>query len=394
VAESAGPGDGGEATVPGAASPSQVRIVAGASAALAGVTLPAFLVGALTVQVGAELGFGEAGAGAAIAVMFAAAGLAAVPVGRLTQRLTPRTAIRTGSLGAAIVCLAIAAVADRWWVLALLLACVGVCVVFVDTGAARAFSTTVDPRQHGLVFGVKEASVPAATMLAGLSLPALVIPLGWRAAFVAAAAVPLVAWPTLPATGALAPAAGKERHRLSRPVLLLAVGVGCAAAAANASATFLVPWVASTGVPLGRAGGVLAAASVATIVVRIVLGWATDRSRSAPAGTVAVAMAVGALGALAASLVTGLPLTVLAAFALLGGGWGWTGVAFHAAVRARPDAPAVAAGAVLGGLAIGGAAGPLAFGWLASRSYPLAWTCAAIALAAGSAVVALARRGL
>lgn len=68
----------------------------------------------------------------------------------------------------------------------------------VDTGAARAFSDRVPVGRQGLAFGIKEASIPGASMLAGLSLPVIAAALGWRASFVAAAAVAAVVLVALP----------------------------------------------------------------------------------------------------------------------------------------------------------------------------------------------------
>lgn len=42
------------------------------------------------------------------------------------------------------------------------------------SGAAAEFST------RGLVFGLKQAAIPLATMLGGVSAPAIAVTLGWR----------------------------------------------------------------------------------------------------------------------------------------------------------------------------------------------------------------------
>jgi hypothetical protein len=134
-------------------------------------------------------------------------------------------------------------------------------------------------------------------------------------------------------------------------------------------------------------------ASIASIAVRIGSGRWADRPASATVRATSLLLAVGALGAVVLALPVPAALAVVGAVALLGGGWGWTGLAFLSVVRAHTGAPAVAAGVVLTGIGIGGAAGPPAFGALASRvSYTAAWAATAGALALASAVTSASVR--
>jgi hypothetical protein len=104
-------------------------------------------------------------------------------------------------------------------------------------------------------------------------------------------------------------------------------------------------------------------------------------------------MAIGAIGPVLLALDSGAAVPVAGAVLTLAAGWGWTGVAFHAVLVATRDAPALGAGIVLGGLSLGGAAGPALFGNIsASASYPWAWASSAIALAAGAVLTTVARR--
>lgn len=174
-----------------------------------------------------------------------------------------------------------------------------------------------------------------------------------------------------------------------------AVAVGLGAGAATAGATFLVPGTTARGLSTATAGVLLVVASLASIATRIGTGRWADRPDAQPARAVAALLALGGTGGVL--LAAPLPPVVAGggALLLLGAGWGWTGLAFLAAVRARPDAPAVAAGEVLTGLGVGGALGPLAFGALAANlAYEAAWaaTAAALLLAAATAASSLPRR--
>lgn len=379
-----------------------LRLTLAASGALTSAVLPVFLLGALSRSVGDDLGLTEVEIGGAVTVLFVAAGLAATPAGRLVERLGARPALRTGVTVSALGTAAIGAFAASWWHIALLLAVVGAAVAMVDTGAARAFAEGLPPDRQGTGFGVKEASVPAASLLAGLALPALGAEVTWRAAFLAAPVVALLVLAALSGragrdgTGPASrePARGTPRQRLATPALvLLAVGAALTVAAATAAATFLVPSAIDRGLSPGAAGAVLSAASVASIVVRVVAGRWADRHTATPTRVLVALMALGAAGGglLAAP---GTPALV-GAVLVLGGGWGWTGLAFLTAVRAHPTAPASAAGVVLTGLAAGGAVGPLAFGALADAgSFTLAWTVSAAAMALGALATSLAGRSL
>jgi predicted MFS family arabinose efflux permease len=397
-----------------------LRTTLTASGALTTAMLPVFLLGALSEQVRAELGFDEAAVGAVVTVLFVTVGVAAAAVSRVTERIGAGTALRTGVAVSGLTTAAIGALASSWWHLAVGFAIVAFALILIDTGAARAFSEGVARDRQGSAFGLKEASVPAASLLAGVALPTVGVAFGWRATFVGAIAVAVVVLALLPrrvgpgagardasvrevetidvaaADVAAAEVAAPEAAMLAssaRRVRWFAAGVGVGGGAATAAATFLAPSVSARGLSTAAAGTTLVVASIASIVVRIGSGRWADRPGSATVRATSLLLAVGAVGAVVLALPVPAPLAVVGAVALLGGGWGWTGLAFLSVVRAHAGAPAVAAGVVLTGIGIGGAAGPPAFGALASRvSYTAAWAATAGALALASAVTAASVR--
>jgi MFS family permease len=407
--------------------------IAAASAALAVATVPMFLFGALSGSIGAELGFGTAQAGAVVTTFFLAAAVTAVPLGRVTESLGGRRAMRLGVVTSAVGCALVGTVAANWWHFALVLGIVGGVLPFVDTGAARTFTTAVTARRRGAAFGIKEASVPFASMLAGLAVPAVAGTAGWRAAFLAAAAVGPLAWAAL---AVVPPAAPPEPHgdgrrtgprslrtgrrarrtgprslrtgrrarrtgprpgraALPRAVPVLAVGFALAGGAAAAAVAFLVPAAVAVGMSPAAAGTALAVASAGSIVARLVAGLAADRHPHGVGALLVVGMALGALGALVLALGRpGWPIVVAAALTLTAG-WGWTGLGFTALVRLAPETPAAAAGVGLTGLAVGGTVGPLLFGVVvgAAGAYAWGWTTLAASFGLGAAAVAIALAG-
>jgi predicted MFS family arabinose efflux permease len=406
-----------------------VRTTAAVAAALTTAALPVFLLGSSSDAVRADLGISETAIGGAITAMFVAVGVSANLVGRLTERIGATSALRLGVVGSVTATFAIGATATSWWHLLVPLLVAGVALGMIDTGGARAFADRVRAGRQGTAFGVKEASIPSASLLAGLALPTLAASFGWRASFLAAPALGVLVlvalprrWPTAPASavdGATdasvgdttdapvgettdAPVGGAtgvgttgDAEAGPRSMLRFAVAVGLGAGAATAGATFLVPGTTVRGLSPAAAGALLVAASLASIVARIGLGRWADGPTAQPARAVTVCLAIGGSGAALLAAPTPTVLAAAGAVILLGAGWGWTGLAFLAAVRARPDAPAVAAGEVLTGLGVGGALGPLAFGSLAANlSYGAAWSATAVALlaAGGLATTSLPRR--
>lgn len=371
--------------------------MAAGSVALTAAVVPAFLTGALSRRIGDDLGFGSGGAGAAVAALFVGAGVFAVPMGRVTERIGPTRALRTGALISGSCALVVAGLVTSWWQLALVLFLAGSAVGLVDTGAARAFGDVVPATRHGIAFGAKEASVPAASLAAGLSIPVLAEQLGWRSAFAAGALltpVVLALVPRLPAERH-ADGDGDDRTRRRGPLLLFAAGVGLGVGAATAASTLLVPAIEDRGWREADAGLLLALASAASIAVRLAAGSRGDRRPASTWAMVATLLAVGAGGAVLLAATSAGPAGVLGAVAVIGGGWGWTGVAYQTAVRVGRDRPAAAAGLVLTGLSVGGAVGPATFGAIASAtSYSLAWTAAAVALLGGAVATLGAKRWL
>ena len=373
-----------------------LRVAVAASASLTVAVMPVFLLGALSDDIGDDLGFGSARAGLAVTVFFVSGALTAVLMGRLTDRIGATAAMRLGAGLAGLVLVASASLAGAWWHLAALLALGGVAVGLSDTGGARAFADAIRTERQGVAFGVKEASVPVAALLAGLSIPLLAQRVGWQAThLVAALGVPVVWW-LVPGglRGSGRPSdsvTSSARGPLSAGLVVFTVGVGTAAAASSSAATLFVPAVTAGGLTASAAGLLLAAGSAASIAVRVAVGWLGDRAPQLTLPVLVGSLVLGAVGA--GILVIDLrPLLVPAAMLLLGAGWGWSGLAFLTAVRANPAAPATAAGVVLTGLAGGGAVGPAAFGAMASTwSYRVSWTACSVALAVGAALIAVAR---
>jgi predicted MFS family arabinose efflux permease len=391
-----------------------LRAVSTVAGALIAASLPVFLLSALAPSVQLDLGFSEAGLGIAVAAFFLAAAASSVPGGRFADRFGAPIALRTGLGIAAAGGLIVALIADSRWSLAAAMFLGGTALGFVDTGGARAISASVPGHRQGLAFGSKEASIPAASFLAGASVPLLGAQLGWRPAFglgagfavLVGASVSqrletpkatstgsatvgddLTSAPLVPVTNDHSPDGRSTTG--AAPLVLLSITAGLGGGAAAATTAFLVASSVTGGLAAGAAGILLAVASAVAIGARLAVGAAADRRAAAAVPLVATMLAVGGTGVagLATSATELLPLPVAAtvlvisAVVAIGAGWGWTGLVFLAAVRLDPERPAKAAGIVLVGLGIGGAIAPAIFGAVAARAgYASAWSLASAAM--------------
>ena len=375
----------------------------GAIALGGGVTivyvLPVFLTGALAVPIMRDLAFGSAALGIAVGTHRMAGALMSPYLGRWADRLGATRSIRFAAGMALLASLGIAVTATRWAILICWMA-VGGCAQALGTPAAnRLLSNVVRPNRLGTAFGIKQSAPPTATMLAGFSVPVIALTLGWRWAFVAAAVLGLI---VILATGPPPPRDDAKRRETAtrtplgnrRLIVLLAVAFGMGNATSAALTTFYVDAAVQAGSSQEFAGTILAAASIATIVTRVLSGAVSDRISTGHLRLCAALLVVGAAGI--AMLATGDP-GWMAAGAVVGlaGTWGFGGVFWFALVSAYPEAPGQASGAVAPGVLGGSTAGPVIFGIIAENAgYAPAWVFIGIVAVAAAGAALLCSKQL
>jgi MFS family permease len=374
-------------------SPSSRRALIGTVAPTISAVLPAFLIGAVAVQARDDLGFSEAGLGIAEGVFFLGAAVTSVVLGRLAERIGPARSMRIGAGLSALVDLGVAASPTFGWVL-VFLAAGGVSNALVQPAANIMVARLIRPERQGLAFGIKQSSMPAATLLGGLAVPLLALTVGWRWSFVAAAALAVTAVALVPRgvgdRGRRGPRAERrEGDAPLGPLVVLAVGIGLGAAAAGAMAGFLVSGGVEVGLAPGLAGLALTVGSLFGIACRLWAGALADRRPGGHLRVVAL-MLLGGAGAMVV-LALGVPwLYLLGTLLAFGAGWGWPGLFNFSIVRHNPNAPGAATGITQTGTYVGAVAGPLVFGAVAQGgSFGRAWLLVAgcYLLAAGAMVV-------
>ena len=354
--------------------------------------LPAFLTGGLAVQIRSELDFGSAALGLAVTVFFISASLASVVMGRVVERIGAHRAMRVSATGSAAALLGVALFAGSWAGLMACLVLGGLANAVAHPATHLSLARKVPANRQGFSFGIKQAAIPAATLLAGLAVPIIAVTFGWRWAFAGGAALALLISFIVPAETLSSVRKIKEARAgdvPTAPLVLLALGIGLGSAAATPLGAFIVESSVAAGLRVETAGLMLALGSAVGIVVRVAFGWLADGMGGGRLRLVAAMLGVGVVGfVLLASGSGGLivPGTLLA----FGAGWGWPGLFNFAVVKTNPNAPAAATGITQTGASGGAALGPLVFGVVVeAASYEAAWLlCGAIALVALVAILA------
>ncbi|MGC4810549.1 MFS transporter [Micromonospora sp. DT228] len=376
------------------ARPHPVRASAAAVVTTVACVLPVFLLGGLAVQMGADLGFSPAGLGLAVAVYFGVSALASVPSGRLVERYGPTLVARCGIVLAAGSMLAVAALARSFPMLVGLLALSAAANALGQLASNAALAQHVPARRQGLSFGVKQAAIPASTLLAGAAVPTFALTIGWRWAFVAAAVAALTTLPAVPRQlpGTARRAGAARAGRATVALVVIGAAATLAAAAANTLGTFLVDSSAARGLSPGLAGLTLTLGGAVCMVARVGVGWFADRRGSGHVALIAAMLVVGAAGLALLASAGSVPLVagVVLGFGL---GWAWPGLMNFAVVRLHPQSPATATSITQTGVYAGGCLGPLSLGPLAAHlGYSVMWTTAAVAMVLAAALMLVGGR--
>ena len=358
-------------------------------------SFPLFLTGALAVQIRAELGFSVAALGVATALYRGAGAVCAVPFGRLADRIGPSWSMRIAATMSMVAALGIATLANRFAVLCAFLMLSGGANALGQTGANLSLTRAVRTGRQGIAFGLKQSALPIATLIAGMTVPAIALTVGWRWAFALSATLALVVGVVTPPSRdarfvATPDTANRSRRRL--PLVVMALGLMFAMMAASTLSTFTVDAAVTKGVDAGTAGLLLTVGSACAVTVRLIAGALADRRGRGHIRVVAWLIALGATGYVLMALPGRLAMTagVVVAFGL---GWGFNGLFWFAIVRLNRATPGRATGFVMPGGMAGGVFGPILFGWIVELAgYSTAWLVAASWALVGALVMVLGRR--
>ncbi|MCC5949155.1 MAG: MFS transporter [Nitriliruptoraceae bacterium] len=360
---------------------SPAAILGIASGSTIGSNLPMFLVGALATQLSADLGFGAAGIGLAVAAFRAATTVTTLFLGPLTDRIGSSASLRIAMTITIVTCIGLTGFTSSLRGVVAWMAIGGIATALSQPAANRLVVVAVPAHLQGIAFGIKQGSLPAATMLAGLSVPFVALTLGWRWAFGSAGVLAFLVMLAIGRRPAAVRAAASQPRarpvaRRYRTYVVFTVAFVFAASANSTIPSFYVDAAVAAGGAADTAGFVLAAASIGAVITRVATGMLCDRLSSGHFRVCAAMIAVGGLGLMLTA--TGSPVAMAVGTIIgLSGTWGFTAVFWFALMRTYPDNPGSVTGAVAPGSHLGGTIGPLVFGLVAQTgSYDIAWILA------------------
>lgn len=375
------------------ASPSARAVVASVVVVSLGLS-PAYLTGALGLQIRSELDIGATELGLALGAFFAATAALSPLLGALADRIGTVRSLRLSMFLLLVSCITLAMLVRSLASLVLALVIGGVANGIAGPATSRLVAHHVRDRRS-LAFGLRQAAVPLATLLAGISVPVIGLALGWRYAFVFVALIAILAVIAAPAavTGreSRGPIGSGRVHDL-RGLLFAGAAFFFATAMGTALMAFIVDLSVDRGLSEATGGLILAAVSVAGIVVRVGVGWSADRPGVDAFAIMQRQIKLGLVGLVLLTLPTGPLGLVVGASLAIAGGWGWTGLMAHVIAQGSPEAPARAAGIVQTGGAGGGVLGPpLAGLFIDMASHEVAWAVMLFLVAAALIAVRTAR---
>ncbi|HSG79175.1 MAG TPA: MFS transporter [Acidimicrobiia bacterium] len=365
--------------------------------AMASATLLLTSVGIVATFIIDDLGISRAQLGILLAANSVMAALGSPLVGRIVDGMGGKRSVIVVFATSAVGFLGMA-VSPVYLLMAVPMAVAALGQAATNPATNKLIAALAMPGKRALLTGVKQSGVQLGIFLAGVTLPSLAGTIGWRWAFVAVAAVPLVAIPVsalfLPGDPPVRPL-GKRADRASLPPAITVLAVYGALMGFGAAYTFLVPLYVEESLGFTPIVGGLAAGLTGLTAVVGRIAWArwSERHgrffvslRTIAAMSVFAALAYGAAGwwGPPGLLWVGVVLTGVSSSS-------WNSVA-NLAVMAEAGIERAGRGSgvmmlgFLGGLGVG----PPIYGWTVdvTGSYTTMWLVATASLACGLVVAA------
>ncbi|WP_207954872.1 MFS transporter [Saccharopolyspora elongata] len=372
------------------------RVLSSVAAVVTVGVFPVFLVGGMGVQLQQDFGFGAALLGVGAAGFFGVASLSSRTMGWVVERIGARKGMRLGALGSSVCLFGLALAPGVPWLLGLLWVA-GLPNSLAQPASNLLIAQGIPANRRGMGFGVKQSSIPAATLLAGVAVPAVALTVGWRWVFVIAGVVGLVAAvavPRLPdaerSVARSADSGGRDAGRGA--LLLLAISGGLGSAAANALGAFVTTTAVEVGFSPSAAGLVLSLGSATGLTIRLCAGVIADRKNPNLVRMITAMLLIGSIGF--GLMAVNSPVAFLIGVSIgFGAGWAWPGLLNFAVAKIAPNRVASATSFTQTGIYLGGSLGPLLFGVLAEQAgLAGAWLAAGIAAILAGVLLLFIRR--
>lgn len=346
--------------------------------------VPLFMTGALSVEIADELGASRTWLGAGFAAPFAVGAVFASAISRIVDRYGPRRAGRAAGVvtAASLFILGALVAGPLSLVVVMGISGIGTTMAQIAANVALARADALGP--NATAFAAKEAAVPLAAVGAGLSVPLLAQPFGWRTSFLLAG-VAVVFWvarmPQIAVAGETRAGGGAEGWQPDAAMVALGLVGLFTGAISNSISTFAVDFSVTQGAGHATAAVLLMVGSGGTFAARLGSGIIVDRYGISPVrlGQLFAAAAMVSMVALSIGspefAILWLPVVMLLS-------WGWPNLLYYAAAERFSAAASRATAFVLAFVFVGTVAGPIAIGAIADHfGYSVAWAIGAASLA-------------
>lgn len=388
-------------------SPSTPRVVWTTVGVVAGVILaviPVSMIGASAFLIRDDFPFAESQIGLVAALFFATVSLLSYPSGVLVERIGDGSALRLVAWLTAVGSAGLGLATYAFWHMVVFLIIGGMaCSIAIPAGSSAI--AALRTRHTGTLIGLHQGAAPLAGLVAGIALPVVAVPFGWRTVFVVSSITAFASGFMHPSTwrmqrdtrrrDALTNPAGRQVRPLPNGLVLLSVAIGLGAGPGISGGIFIVDSLITAGQSPTFGGLLLAVSSLMGAIFRIGLPSVAQRLHVPVFLFTAVLFLIAGTGYLFFATASTALTFIIGAFIGYGIGYGWSGVAYFGVVQAVPYAPARAIGKINTGSAGGAGVGPLAFGTVASIwSYPAAWTMAGVTMLVAAVLMVIAGRRL
>lgn len=365
--------------------------------AMGAASFPGFAFGALGPFLVGDFDLSRSQLGLLTTLFFAVGGILSLVAGPMVDRFGGRK-VMLGAFG--IICLALLGMAGAPSYTTLLVAAAfgGISIATVNPTTNKLVAVHLPPGQRGVIMGVKQSGVQIGAFVAGAILAPLAAWLGWRAALVLAASVPL-----LGALGTLSfvppdlidvsshDASNERQAPMTRAVWWLTAYAFLMGSGISAVTAYLPLYaVERLDFSVQTAGAVAAVIGLVGIAGRIAWGWISERRSGFV--TPLLVMAIGAVASVLLLMAAEASPALIWLGGLLLGATAvtWNSVGMLAVIATTgPAAAGRASGYVLFGFYGGFVGSPLLFGTLVDNTgrYEIAWTIVAAIFVLAAVVI-------
>jgi len=376
----------------------------GVVAGLVLTVIPVPMIGAAAFLIRDDFTFAESQIGLVAALFFVTVSVFSYPSGLLVERIGDGSALRLVAWLTAASAAGVGLATSAFWQMVVFLIVGGLgCSLAIPAGSSALAGLRT--RHTGTLIGLHQGAAPLAALFAGIALPFMAVPFGWRSVFLTSSMVAFTLGFMHPSTwrerrDARRKAATANEPRvtvqpLPRGLVLLSVAIGLGSGPGISGGIFLVDSVLAAGQNPTFGGLLLAVSSLAGATFRILLPSIAQRFNLPVFMFTAALFLLSGIGYLFFSQATAAPGFILGAMIGYGIGYGWSGLAYFGVVQAVPYAPARAIGKVNTGSAGGAGIGPFAFGASAAFwSYSVAWALAGATMLLAAVLMFIAGRRL